>query len=84
MKSVVRVMLMSTLVAVLAIPLHAEEDKLPPKEKDPNKGQFSFPKQIKLDDKQAEALEKLRQEYSPKLTALTKKESGVVGYRGEK
>jgi len=86
MISVVRGLLATALVALLAVALQAEEkkpvkadDKKPVKKaKDPNAGQFTFPKQIKLDDKQKEQIEKLQSEYSPKLTELAKKKSEVI------
>lgn len=78
MKSIARVSLAFALVAMVAFSAKAEDKKPPVKPKDPYASQFAFPKQIKLDDKQKEQLEKLQAEYSPKLADLAKKQAGVV------
>jgi len=81
MTSVVRGLLTLTLVALLAVAVQAQDkkaEKKPAKPKDPYAGAFAFPKQVKLDDKQKEQIEKLQAEYSPKLAELAKKQTAIV------
>jgi len=68
------------LLAMLASPVLAEEKekKKPAKPKDTYAGTFSFPKAIKLTDKQTEELAALKKEYSPKLEAIDKKRGEVL------
>lgn len=56
-----------------------EEPKKPAGQKaDPSAALFTFPKQIKLDDKQTASLEDLKKEYLPKLQDLDKKSAAIL------
>jgi hypothetical protein len=83
MKSIARVLLTFALMAVVAVSAGAADkkpaDKKPPAKKPaPYANLFTFPKVIKLDDKQKDQVEKLRAEYAPKLTDLDKKREAIM------
>lgn len=83
MVKLIRGLLAVAFVAALTLSAQAEDKK--PAKKDVKKkapapfaNLFTYPKQVKLDDKQKEQVEALRAEYAPKLADLNKKQAGIV------